>query len=59
MAEQRIAAFQRHHPPAVEASLSRLQTDRLDMYLIHEPNPDTPLDETLQALERHRYEWAK
>jgi aryl-alcohol dehydrogenase-like predicted oxidoreductase len=28
-----------------------LQTDRLDMYLIHEPDPDTPLDETLQALD--------
>jgi aryl-alcohol dehydrogenase-like predicted oxidoreductase len=34
----------------IEASLSRLQTDRLDMYLIHEPDPDTPLEETLVAL---------
>ena len=30
---------------------TRLQTDRLDMYLIHEPDPDTPLDETLAALD--------
>src|SRR5438445_9411602 len=35
----------------VDASLSRLQTDRLDMYLIHEPDPETPLEETLQALD--------
>jgi len=35
----------------VDASLSRLQTDRLDMYLIHEPDPETPLDETLRALD--------
>src|SRR6185295_8055053 len=41
----------RHILRQVEASLARLQTDRLDMYLIHEPDPDTPLDETMQALE--------
>jgi aryl-alcohol dehydrogenase-like predicted oxidoreductase len=35
----------------VDASLARLQTDRLDMYLIHEPDPDTPLEETLRALD--------
>ena len=35
----------------VDASLARLQTDRLDMYLIHEPDPETPLDETLRALD--------
>ena len=26
----------------VESSLSRLGVDHLDMYLIHEPDPDTP-----------------
>jgi|SRR5215831_13564614 len=41
----------RHILEQVDASLARLQTDRLDMYLIHEPDPDTPLDETLQALD--------
>src|SRR5258707_6199307 len=41
----------RHILQQVDASLARLQTDRLDMYLIHEPDPDTPLDETLQALD--------
>ena len=40
----------RHILRQVDASLTRLQTDRLDMYLIHEPDPDTPLDETLHAL---------
>jgi len=35
----------------VDASLARLKTDRLDMYLIHEPDPDTPLEETLRALD--------
>jgi aryl-alcohol dehydrogenase-like predicted oxidoreductase len=41
----------RHILNQVDASLLRLGTDRLDMYLIHEPDPDTPLDETLRALE--------
>ena len=41
----------RHILQQVDASLGRLQTDRLDMYLIHEPDPETPLDETLQALD--------
>ncbi len=42
----------RHHIMGqVEASLKRLQTDRLDLYLIHEPDPDTPLEETLRALD--------
>jgi 1-deoxyxylulose-5-phosphate synthase len=41
----------RHILGQVEESLRRLQTDRLDMYLIHEPDPDTPLEETVQALD--------
>src|SRR5712675_271111 len=41
----------RHILQQVDQSLARLQTDRLDLYLIHEPDPDTPLDETLQALD--------
>jgi aryl-alcohol dehydrogenase-like predicted oxidoreductase len=40
----------RHILRQIDASLARLQTDRLDMYLIHEPDPDTPLEETLIAL---------
>src|SRR5262245_47418167 len=41
----------RHIFQQVDESLARLQTDRLDLYLIHEPDPDTPLDETLRALD--------
>jgi aryl-alcohol dehydrogenase-like predicted oxidoreductase len=41
----------RHILRQVEASLARLQTDRLDMYLIHEPDPETPLEETVSALD--------
>jgi aryl-alcohol dehydrogenase-like predicted oxidoreductase len=41
----------RHILQQVDASLQRLQTDRLDLYLIHEPDPGTPLEETLCALD--------
>ena len=34
-----------------EASLRRLGTDHLDMYLIHGPDPETPLEETLRAFD--------
>jgi 1-deoxyxylulose-5-phosphate synthase len=36
---------------AVEASLSRLQTDWIDLYQLHQPDPITPIDETLAALD--------
>jgi aryl-alcohol dehydrogenase-like predicted oxidoreductase len=35
----------------VEGSLERLQTERIDMYLTHEPDPETPIEETLRALD--------
>jgi len=34
----------------VEASLSRLGTDRIDLYQIHWPDPNTSLDDTMGAL---------
>jgi aryl-alcohol dehydrogenase-like predicted oxidoreductase len=35
----------------VEDSLRRLQTDHIDLYLSHTPDPDTPIEETLRAFE--------
>ena len=36
---------------AVDASLGRLGTDYIDLYQIHFPDPATPIDETLSALD--------
>jgi aryl-alcohol dehydrogenase-like predicted oxidoreductase len=41
----------RHILRQVDASLRRLGVDHLDMYLIHEPDPTTPMEETLRALD--------
>ena len=35
---------------AAEESLERLDTDRLDLLLLHWPNPDVPLEDTLTAM---------
>jgi aryl-alcohol dehydrogenase-like predicted oxidoreductase len=35
----------------VEQSLKRLKTERIDVYHIHRPDPDTPIDQTLRALD--------
>jgi len=37
---------------AVEASLRRLRTDRIDLYQLHQPDPQTPIAETLGALDK-------
>ena len=36
---------------ALEASLKRLGTDYIDLYYVHSPDYDTPMDETLRALD--------
>jgi len=41
----------KHILDAVDASLRRLQTDYIDLYQLHGPDPRTPIDETLKALD--------
>jgi aryl-alcohol dehydrogenase-like predicted oxidoreductase len=41
-----------HLVRACEASLKRLNTDRIDLYYVHRFDPDTDLEETLRALEQ-------
>jgi len=44
-------ASRRYIVNAVEASLKRLNTDYIDLYQVHFPDPETPIDETLSALD--------
>jgi aryl-alcohol dehydrogenase-like predicted oxidoreductase len=41
----------KHIVDACEQSLRRLQTDYIDLYQMHAPDPETPIEETLRALD--------
>ena len=47
----KIGASRRYIMSAVEDSLKRLKTDLIDLYQLHQPDPLTPLDETMRALD--------
>jgi len=46
-----VRGSRRYIRKAVEASLRRLGTDWIDLYQMHEPDPATPIEETLAALD--------
>ncbi|HEY6993486.1 MAG TPA: aldo/keto reductase [Xanthobacteraceae bacterium] len=48
---KRHGASRRYIMQAVEASLQRLRTDWIDLYQLHRPDPQTPIEETLRALD--------
>lgn len=50
-AERLKGASRRYIMRAVEASLTRLRTDWIDLYQVHRPDTQTPIEETLRALD--------
>lgn len=50
MGEGKRGASPQYIRQAVEDSLSRLGTDRIDLYQLHQPDPSTPIEDTLRAL---------
>jgi aryl-alcohol dehydrogenase-like predicted oxidoreductase len=52
MGKGRKGLSARYMTEAVEASLARLRTDRIDLYQAHADDPETPQEETLRAFDR-------
>jgi aryl-alcohol dehydrogenase-like predicted oxidoreductase len=50
-AQTKSGASSRYIMLAVEESLRRLRTDWIDLYQVHNPDPATPVEETLRTLE--------
>jgi aryl-alcohol dehydrogenase-like predicted oxidoreductase len=50
MGEGKEGARPEYVREALDASLRRLQTDTIDLYQIHRPDPSTPISDTLEAL---------
>jgi aryl-alcohol dehydrogenase-like predicted oxidoreductase len=48
---EKKGASRRYIVTALEASLRRLKTDWLDLYQVHRPDTQTPIEETLRALD--------
>jgi aryl-alcohol dehydrogenase-like predicted oxidoreductase len=49
--EQRLGAKPAYVRQAAEDSLRRLATDYIDLYQLHQPDPETPIGDTLAALD--------
>ena len=47
----KVGGSRRYIMSEVEDSLRRLRTDWIDLYQIHQPDPRTPIEETLRALD--------
>ncbi len=45
-----LLVSRKHVMASCEASLKRLQTNYIDLYYIHGPDPVSPLEETMRAL---------
>ena len=50
-AGRKTGGSRRYIIEACEASLKRLKTDWIDLYMMHEPDPNTPIEESLSALD--------
>ncbi len=46
-----VGLSRKHIIEACHASLRRLRTDFIDLYQVHAPDPDTPIEETMSALD--------